>query len=67
MNRTTTDDIHVMALLKGKERYVFIWRDEQEKDLLRTFGRFASNYELSFTWYDAAKLRQEVSRKGAKQ
>jgi hypothetical protein len=27
---------------------------------LRTLGRFASNPELSFTWYDAAVLSQKI-------
>jgi hypothetical protein len=27
---------------------------------LRVLGRFASNPELSFTWYDAAVLSQKV-------
>jgi hypothetical protein len=60
-NRITRDDINVLALVKGnKERYVFLWKDADEKALLRSFGRFASNSELSFTWYDAAVLSQKV-------
>jgi len=63
MNRTTTDDLHVMALAKGEERYVFIWRSGQEKELLRTFGRFAANPELSLTWHDAAILGAEARKR----
>ena len=53
-------DINVLALMKGKERYVFLFDDEHRGDALRTLGRFASNPELSFTWYDAAVLSQKV-------
>ena len=54
------DDINVLALVKGRERYIFLYEDSQRAETLRTLGRFASNPELSFTWYDAAVLSQKV-------
>jgi hypothetical protein len=54
------DDINVLALVKGRERYIFLYEDSQRAEALRTLGRFASNPELSFTWYDAAVLSQKV-------
>ena len=54
------DDINVLALVKGKERYIFLYGDSQRAEALRTLGRFASNPELSFSWYDAAVLSQKV-------
>lgn len=53
-------DINVLALVKGQERYVFLYDDESRSETLRTLGRYASNPELSFTWYDAAVLSQKV-------
>lgn len=53
-------DINVVALIKGNERYIFLFTDEQRGEALRTLGRFASNKELSFTWYDAAVLSQKI-------
>jgi len=58
------DDINVLALVKGKERYIFLFDDTQRADALRTLGRFASNTNLSFTWYDAAVLSQKVRATG---
>lgn len=55
-----TQDINVLALVKGKERYVFLFDDEHRSDALRSLGRFASNPELSFSWYDAAVLSQRI-------
>jgi hypothetical protein len=55
-----TQDINVLALVKGEERYVFLFDDAHKADALRTLGRFASNPELSFTWYDAAVLSQRL-------
>jgi hypothetical protein len=53
-------DINVLALVKGSERYVFLYDDASRAETLRTLGRFASNPELSFTWYDAAVLSQKI-------
>ncbi len=58
------DDINVLALVKGKERYVFLYDDSQRAEALRTLGRFASNPDLSFSWYDAAVLSQKVRNSG---
>lgn len=55
-----TQDINVLALVKGDERYVFLYDDASRAEALRTLGRFASNPELSFTWYDAAVLSQKI-------
>jgi len=54
------DDINVLALVKGKERYIFLYDDSQRSQALRALGRHASNPELSFTWYDAAVLSQKI-------
>ena len=43
------DEVNIIALVKGKERYVFLYGDSQRAKLLRTLGRFALNPELSFT------------------
>jgi len=53
-------DINVLALVKGSERYIFLYDDARRAEALRTLGRFASNPQLSFTWYDAAVLSQKV-------
>lgn len=53
-------DINVLALVKGVERYVFLYDDNSRAEALRVLGRFASNPELSFTWYDAAVLSQKI-------
>ena len=54
------DDINVLALVKGSNRYVFLYQDNQAAETLRTLGRFASDPSLNFNWYDAAVLSQKV-------
>lgn len=53
-------EVSVVALIKGEERYVFLYDDDSRAEALRTLGRYASNPELSFTWYDAAVLSQRI-------
>ena len=53
-------DINVIALVKGGERYVFLYDDDSREETLRTLAKYASNPELSFSWYDAAMLGQKV-------
>lgn len=48
------------ALVKDNEQYLFVYRASNAKELLRVFGRFASNDSLSFTWTDAAIMSQKV-------
>ncbi len=60
-------EINVIALVKGKERYVFLYDDNHRQECLLTLGRFASNPELSFTWYDAAVCSQKIRQESQKQ
>jgi len=52
--------VNVLALMKNGERYVFLYDDNSAETLLQTLGRYASDPELSFSWYDAAVLSQRV-------
>lgn len=58
-----TKGLNTIALVKGEERYVFLYDDANRAEILKVLGRFASDPELSFSWYDAAtlslKLRQQ--------
>ncbi len=62
-----SQDINVLALVKGQERYVFLYNDRNRAETLRVLGRFASNPDLSFTWYDAAVLSQKIRQESQKQ
>ena len=64
---TVEQDIKVIALLKGEERYVFLYNENNRAETLRLLGRYASNPELSFTWYDAAVLSQKIRQESLQQ
>ena len=54
------DDINMLALAKGEEKYVFLFDDKNRSETLRQLGKYASDPDLSFTWYDAAVLSQKI-------
>lgn len=51
---------NVVALVKGGERYVFLYDEESTPQVFEALGRFATNPDLSFNWYDAATLSRSV-------
>lgn len=62
VGEASSEDVHVLAIVKGEERYVFLIPNNREDraESLRAMGRLASNKDLSFSWYDAAVLSQKV-------
>ena len=64
---TEGKDVKVIALIKGLEQYVFVYNENNRSEILRLLGRYASNPELSFSWYDAAVLSQKIRQEGLQQ
>ena len=64
MNMLHGTDLNVLTLVKGEERYVFLYGDDcrSRSETLRQLGRFAANKELSFTWHDAAVLANRIRK-----
>lgn len=62
-----SEDINVVALVKGAERYIFLYDDENRSRALRTLGRYASSSDLDFSWYDAAVLSQKIRRQASEE
>ncbi len=54
--------INLVALVKDGQRYVFVYDEGSTSALMQTLGRYASDPELNFTWYDAALLSQKIRR-----
>ncbi len=53
-------EFNVLALLKGRERYVFIYDDEAHEPLLDALRDQAADPHLSLTWFDAAILTEKA-------
>jgi len=62
-----SQDVNVLALVKGEERFLFLYTDDNRTETLRTLGRFASDPDINFSWYDAAVLSQRLRRHSAEQ
>jgi len=54
--------MNVLALVRDKHRYVFLYDDHSIREVLSRLSASASDPELDFTWYDAAVLSQRVRR-----
>ena len=55
--------LHGHAIAKGSERYIVLYDSKYRSIALATIGRWAGNPDLSFDWYDAACVSEQV-RKG---
>ncbi len=53
-------EFNVLALVKGDERYIFVYDDESRQPLIDTFRDQAADPHLSFTWFDAAVLTEKA-------
>ena len=60
INRVESIDVHVLALVKGQERYIFLYDQDSRSELLRTLGRYAADPALSLNWFDVAALCQRI-------
>jgi hypothetical protein len=49
-----------LALIKGAERYVFIYDDDSWEPLIDAFRDQAADPELSLSWFDAAVLTDKA-------
>jgi hypothetical protein len=53
-------EFNVLALLKGEERYVYVYDDASRESLLEALQEQAGDPGLSLNWFDVAVLRQKA-------
>jgi hypothetical protein len=53
-------ELNILALIKGNERYVFVYDDESRNPLIDAFRDQAADPQLSFSWFDACLLTQKA-------
>lgn len=58
-------ELSVVALIRGKERFVYIFDDNSGEELLEAIRSQAANPQLSLSWYDAAVLAERVRQQSA--
>jgi hypothetical protein len=58
-------ELNVLALVKGGERYVFVYDDASRPELLDAVRAAAADPRLSLSWHDAALLVDRAARQTA--
>jgi hypothetical protein len=53
-------ELNVLALIKGNERYVYVYDDNSRPDLIDALRDQAADPYLSFSWFDAAVLTEKA-------
>jgi hypothetical protein len=53
-------ELNVLALIKGTERYVYIYDDTSRAILLDSFEHQAADPGLSFNWFDAVVMTRKA-------
>lgn len=53
-------EFNVLALVKGTERYVFVYDDDSRQALIDAFRDQAADPRLTFSWFDAAVMTDKA-------
>jgi hypothetical protein len=54
------DELNVLALVKGAERYIFVYDDDSRAMLIDTIRDLAANPHMSLSWFDANVLTRRA-------
>lgn len=57
-------ELSVLALIRGNERFVYVYDDASREELVAAIRGQAADSALSLSWYDAAVLVERVRRQG---
>ncbi len=60
-----TQDLNVLALFKGVERYVFVFDDHSRDELIAVIRNAAADPTVSLNWFDAAVLTERARQQVA--
>jgi hypothetical protein len=60
-----SSELNVLALIKGEERYVFVYDDDSQPQLLDAIRDSASSPDLSLSWFDALVLTKKAREQEA--
>src|SRR5262249_15987578 len=53
-------EFNVLALIKGEERYVYVYDDQSRGALVEFFHAQAADPDLTLSWFDAAVLTRKA-------
>ena len=53
-------EFNVLALIKGEERFVYVYDDDSRDTLISAFRDQAADPRVNFSWFDAAVLTEKA-------
>lgn len=53
-------ELNVLALVKGCDRYVFVYDDDSRDELIEVFRNLAADPDEPLSWFDAAILTDKA-------
>ena len=58
-------DLNVLALVKGAERFIFVYDDDSRAELMDAVRDAAADPRLALSWHDAVLLIDRAKRQPA--
>ena len=55
-----TPELNILALIKGDERYVYVYDDSSRAALVEAVHEQAADPQLTLNWFDAVVLSQKA-------
>lgn len=59
-----TQELNVLALFKGTERFVFVYDDDSRDALIDSIRDAAADPRVAINWFDAAVLTERARQQG---
>ena len=60
-----TQELNVLALIKGDERFIFVYDDESKESLIDDIRHSAADPAVALNWFDATVLTERVRNPSA--
>ena len=55
-------DLNVLALIKGTERFIFVYDDASRREVVAAIRDAAADAGTAFNWFDAAVLTERAGQ-----
>ena len=52
--------VNATCLMRGNEKYIFLYDDHHGSQAIQMAAKWAANQDLSFSWYDAARIAHGI-------
>jgi hypothetical protein len=60
-------ELNVLMLIKGSERYIYVYDDESRPSLVEAVREQAADPRLSLNWFDASVLAKKACEQAQQQ